>query len=72
MSALALMIFARAPVPGACKTRLIPALGAEGAGGAARAACGTCVAGRHRERRGPGFAVVRGRSVARVLPALRA
>ena len=31
MSALALMIFARAPVPGACKTRLIPALGAEGA-----------------------------------------
>ncbi len=26
-----LMIFARAPVPGECKTRLIPALGAEGA-----------------------------------------
>ena len=27
----AIIIFARAPVPGACKTRLIPALGAEGA-----------------------------------------
>jgi uncharacterized protein len=26
-----LQVFARAPVPGACKTRLIPALGAEGA-----------------------------------------
>lgn len=28
---VAIMIFARAPVAGACKTRLIPALGAEGA-----------------------------------------
>ena len=29
---VSLIIFARAPVPGACKTRLIPALGADGAG----------------------------------------
>ena len=31
MAATAIMVFARAPLPGQCKTRLIPALGAQGA-----------------------------------------
>ena len=32
-----ILIFARAPVPGACKTRLVPALGKRGAAGLSRA-----------------------------------